>query len=235
MEKYVVLVVGRGKLAAELLNGLGGQSVSRVLPWHERDNKGSGPCMVVHAGSGRELEDVAEFCANTGSPLLELSTAGAQLPPSPVFPIIICPNVNMQMLSFMAMVKQAVGYFKGQDIVITESHQATKTSKPGTAIHLAGYLGVPDEKIRSIRDPKVQSKTLHIPDEFLARHAYHEILMKSGEVEIRLETQVLGKSAYATGLGEVIGIIAHSLLRPGVHDVVDLVISDAERRTACHD
>jgi hypothetical protein len=231
MEKYVVLVVGQGKLAAELLGGLGGQSIARVLPWTERENAASGPWMVVHAGSGRELEDVAGFCADTGSPLLELSTSGKRLPVSPVFPIVLCPNVNMQMLSFMAMVKQAAGYFKDQDIKITESHQATKTTKPGTAIHLAGSLGVAEESIRSIRDPKVQ-KALGIPDEFLDRHAYHEVLIKSGEVEIRLETRVLGKSAYASGLNKLIDIIARNPLSAGVHDVVDLVMGDATRHRA---
>jgi len=231
MEKYVVLVVGRGKLAAELLGGLSGQSIVRVLPWTERENGGSGPSMVVHAGSGRELEDVAGFCAKKGSPLLELSTAGGRLPASPAFPIVLCPNVNMQMLSFMAMVKQAAGYFKGQDIRITESHQAAKSTKPGTAIHLAGSLGVPEDSIRSIRDPKVQ-KALGIPDEFLDRHAYHEVLIKSGEVEIRLETRVLGKSAYASGLDCLIEIIARNPLSAGVHDVVDLVMRDATHHRA---
>ena len=232
MEKYIVLVVGQGKLAAELLSGLGGLRVERVLPWAERESRGSGICMVVHAGSGREFEDVVGFCAKTMSPLLELSTSGGRLPLSPVFPIVVCPNVNMQMLSFMAMVKQAAGYFKGQDIKITESHQATKRTKPGTAIHLASSLGVPEEKIRSIRDPKVQSETLHIPDEFLDRHAYHEVLIKSGEVEIRLETRVLGKSAYACGLNRLIDIIARNPLSAGVYDVVDLVMGDATRHHA---
>lgn len=231
MEKYIVLVVGQGKLAAELLSGLGGQCVERVLPWAERESRGSGSCMVVHAGSGRELEDVVGFCAKTLSPLLELSTSGRRLPLSPVFPIVVCPNVNMQMLSFMAMVKQAAGYFQGQDIEITESHQTTKSTKPGTAIHLAGSLGVAEDSIRSIRDQKVQ-KALGIPDEFLDRHAYHEVLIKGGDVEIRLETRVLGKSAYASGLNKLIDIIARNPLSAGVHDVVDLVMGDATRHRA---
>ncbi len=223
MAKYGVLVVGRGKLAAELLNGLKSSSISSVRPWSERDGLGRGTSMVVHAGSGRELEDVVGFCAATGSILLELSTGGSRLPHAPSFPIILCPNVNMQMLSFMAMIKQAAGYFRDQDIEITESHQAAKSTEPGTAIYLARSLGIPKTRIRSIRDPKTQSENLHIPAEFLDRHAFHEVLIRNAEVEIRLETRVLGKSAYASGLGRIIEVASRCTLQPGVHDVVDLI------------
>jgi dihydrodipicolinate reductase len=182
--------------------------------------------MVVHAGSGRELEDVVEFCSATGFMLLDLSTGGSQFPATITFPVIICPNVNMQMLYFMAMVKQSSRYFQGQDIRIAESHQASKSTKPGTAIHLAKSLGIPETDIRSERDPKVQSEVLGIPSSFLDRHAYHEIVIRNPEVEIRLETRVLGKSAYASGLAKVIEMVSGSKLGPGYHDVVDLVMKD---------
>ena len=119
MEKYEVLVVGRGKLALELLHGLQGSSISGVLPWDERARPEKGRRMVVHAGSGRELDEVVDFCAAGGEILFELSTAGSRLPSQPAFPIVVCPNVNMQMLSFMAMTKQSAARFKGRDIEIT--------------------------------------------------------------------------------------------------------------------
>lgn len=230
MEKSAILIVGRGKLATELLNGLDSESISRVAPWDDRDALTGDRCMVVHAGSGRELDDVIAFCSATGSILLDLSTGGSQFPATPTFPVIICPNVNMQMLSFMAMVKQAAGYFEGQDIRITESHQASKSTKPGTAIHLAQSLSVSENEIRSERDPKAQSEVLGIPTEFLDRHAYHEIVISAPEVEIRLETRVLGKSAYASGLAKVIDMICETKLLPGYHDVVDLVIGSIQKR-----
>ena len=226
MEKFAVFIVGRGKLAEELLHGLGSPIISRVVRWDERDSCEHGPCMVVHAGSGRELEDVVEFCSATGFMLLDLSTGGSQFPATITFPVIICPNVNMQMLYFMAMVKQSSRYFQGQDIRIAESHQASKSTKPGTAIHLAKSLGIPETDIRSERDPKVQSEVLGIPSSFLDRHAYHEIVIRNPEVEIRLETRVLGKSAYASGLAKVIEMVSGSKLGPGYHDVVDLVMKD---------
>ncbi len=223
MEKFAILIVGRGKLATELLNSLGSPSISRVVPWDERDTLDGGRCIVVHAGSGRELDDVVGFCSASGSIFLDLSTGDSRLPASSVFPIIICPNVNMQMLSFMAMIKQSSGYFRGQEIRITESHQAAKSTKPGTAIYLAKSLGIPEEKIRSVRDPQEQNEVLGIPAEFLDRHAYHEVVIASPEVEIRLQTRVLGKSAYACGLAKIIDFVSRCNLSPEHYDIVDLM------------
>ncbi|WP_051307141.1 dihydrodipicolinate reductase C-terminal domain-containing protein [Desulfomicrobium escambiense] len=226
-ETYTILIVGRGRLAAELLHGLQGPGIGSVLPWDERTAAGDGPCMVVHAGSGRELGDVFDFCGARGTVLLDLSTAGTRYPAEPGFPLVVCPNVNMIMLSFMAMVRQAAGYFRGLDIAISESHQAAKKTSPGTAVHLATSLGVPAAVIRSERDPQVQREVIGIPEKFLDRHAYHDIVIRDEQVEIRMQTRVLGKTAYATGLARVIGIVSSRRPSPGCHDIVDLILGDA--------
>ncbi len=54
-------------------------------------------------------------------------------------------------------------------------------------------------------------------------------MIKNPEVEIRLETRVLGKSAYASGLAKVIDIVDRRKLAPGYYDIVDLVIDDIYR------
>ena len=221
-----MLVVGRGKLAEELLHGLDSAFVARVVRWDERDSVPCEPCIVVHAGSGREIDPVVEFCTRTGSVLLELSTGESKLPETITFPAVICPNVNLQMLYFMAMVKRSAGYFMGQDIKISESHQASKSTKPGTAVYLAKSLGLPEDAITSERDPKNQQEVIGIPSPFLDRHAYHQIVITDAEVEIRLETRVLGKSAYASGLSRIIDIIARRRLDPGKYDIVDIVIDE---------
>lgn len=226
MARYVIFIVGRGKLAEELVRGLDSPAVSRVVRWDERAHWTGDRHMVVHAGSGRELNDVIDFCSQNGSTLLDLSTGDSQFPATISFPVVSCPNVNMQMLCFMAMVKHASGYFRGQDIRITESHQASKITSPGTAQYLARSLGVPETGIRSERDPKVQNEVLGIPSAFLDRHAYHQIVIRNPEVEIRLESRVLGKSPYASGLGQIIGMLSGIQLGPGCHDVVDLVTQD---------
>lgn len=228
MDTYTVFIVGHGKLATELLHGLGGPLIARVSHWDERGSFAGGPCMVVHAGSGRELDAVTAFCAENGSILLQLSTADTPLPATTTFPVVICPNVNMPMLSFMAMVRHGAKYFRGLDIRIAESHQASKSTKPGTAVHLAASLGVPESEIRSERDPRVQNEVLGIPPASLDRHAYHEIVISGPEALIRMETRVLGRSAYAAGLAKVINIVARTRPAPGLHDIVDLIMLDAE-------
>ena len=223
MKKYEVLVVGRGKLANELMEGLNGDAISHTIRWDDRSTSVSDSRIVVHAGSGRELPEVIDYCTHTKTLLFELSTTDSVIPDMVEFPVIICPNVNLQMIRFMAMVRQASRYFKGQTIKITESHQATKKTKPGTAIYLANQLGVSESEIRSERNPERQQKIFGIPDEYLARHAYHKIAITSPEAEITLETRVLGKTAYATSLSEIIRIVTQMELGSGRHDILDLV------------
>jgi 4-hydroxy-tetrahydrodipicolinate reductase len=223
MKRFEVLVVGRGKLANELMEGLSGNVISRTIRWDDRSTSVSDSWILVHAGSGRELPEVIDYCTNTNTLLFELSTADSMIPDMVDFPVIICPNVNLQMLRFMAMVRQASRYFKGQTIEITESHQATKKTKPGTAIYLANQLGVSESEIRSERNPERQQKIFGIPAGYLTRHAYHKIAITSPEAEITLETRVLGKTAYAASLSEIISIVTQMDLGSGRHDIVDLV------------
>jgi dihydrodipicolinate reductase len=224
MDKFEVLIIGRGKLANELLGGLSGDAISRVIRWEDRSETPPSSGIVVHAGSGRELTEAIEYCAKTESTLFELSTSGFAIPEKTDFPVIVCPNVNLQMLCFMAMVKRFSGLFKGRTIRITESHQSSKKTKPGTAIYLAKSLGILERDIVSERDPERQQKIMGIPKEHLDRHACHQIVISDPEVEIRLETRVLGKSAYSSGLSKIIGIIAKKRLAPGKYDIVDIII-----------
>lgn len=226
MEKFTIIIVGRGKLAKELLEGLDSPNISSAVRWDERKSLGSERLIVVHAGSGRELDEVIKFCACTRTILLDLATGEASYPAKIKFPVVICPNVNMQMIYFMAMIKHSSRYFRGQNICISESHQASKKTKPGTAAYLAKSLGIPETEIYSERDPCIQTRDLGIPSLFLDRHAYHQIVIRNREVEIRMETKVLGKTAYASGLAKVIDIIARIKLNPGCHDIVDLVINN---------
>jgi len=224
MKRFEVLVVGRGKLANELIEGLNGDSISRTIRWDDRSTSVSDSKIVVHAGSGRELPDVIDYCANTNTLLFELSTADSIVLDLVGFPVSICPNVILQMIRFMAMVRQASRYFKGQNIEITESHQSTKKTKPGTAIYLANQLGVSESEIRSERNPERQQKIVGIPNEYLDRHAYHKIEITSPDADIKLETRVFGKTAYATSLSEILAKVTQMDLGSGCHDIVDLII-----------
>jgi len=134
MEKREVFIVGNGKLADELLNSLCGDTISRVRSWSDPGRSCLERGIVVHAGSGRELGEVIEFCDRTNSLLFELSTSGSVIPKSVTFPVVLCPNVNLLILQFMAMIRMSGQNFREYEIKITESHQSSKKSKPATAI-----------------------------------------------------------------------------------------------------
>ena len=62
MKRFEVVIVGRGKLANELMEGLNGDAISRTVSWDDRATLASDPRIVVHAGSGRELPEVIDYC-----------------------------------------------------------------------------------------------------------------------------------------------------------------------------
>jgi 4-hydroxy-tetrahydrodipicolinate reductase len=220
---FQVLIVGSGKLASELLNNLKSRSICTVLPWTNRNDSHTERTIVVHSGSGRELSDVIQFCSRTNSILVELSTSGKLDASKITFPTIMCPNINILMLKFMAMIQSYGHLFRGYRTEILESHQSTKTSKPGTAINIANSLGLNPDQIVSIRNPEEQESRLGISPEFLFRHAYHKIGIADANVSIVLETRVFGEAPYSSGLAQIIEGIYRRKLEPRIYDVVTLV------------
>lgn len=218
-----VLIVGAGKLAGELLENLRSSSISSVLPWAQRATKWDGCRIIVHAGSGRELKDVVTFCASRQLVLVELSTAGSLEHFKPTFPIVICPNANILMLKFMAMLKSQGHLFSDYQKVLLESHQANKKSEPGTAINLAESLALPKGDIISVRDPLVQEREVGIPPEHLSRHAVHKITITDGNVSVILETKVFGQAPYASGLGQIVEGLCKRELPAGKHEILTLI------------
>ena len=179
--------------------------------------------VVVHTGSGRELADVVSYCERTCSILLELSTGSTLLTQEVGCPVVICPNTNILMLKFMALLAQGGHHFKNYKIQFTESHQADKSSVPGTAVNLAESLGVLPEKIKSVRDVGVQRDALGIPLEYLSRHAYHRLVIEDGLSSVALETKVFGSTPYADGVGQIIQVVSANVLESRRYNVLELI------------
>jgi 4-hydroxy-tetrahydrodipicolinate reductase len=206
-----IIVAGSGKLATELLDSLKANHAWRIVPWAERIDDSS-RSIVVHAGSGRELQAIADYCAATHSSLIELATGSAIESSAHDFPVVMCPNTNILMLKFMNMLEQCGHLFQGHQIALTESHQATKTSVPGTAVNIAHSLGLKPEVITSIRNANTQEKELHIPKSELVRHAYHQVIIQDDACSIKLETRVYGESPYADGVSKIVAAVhTHNL------------------------
>jgi len=217
-----VIIVGAGKLAKELLGSLELDTRHQVVSWEERAPVG-GQAIVVHAGSGRELATVGAFCEETASPLIELSTGSAIEDGEFAFPVVLCPNTNILMLKFMAMLEVSGPLFRGYGIELVESHQASKTSVPGTAVSIAHALGLAPEAIQSVRKPSVQHDTLHIPENQLARHAFHRIRIEDGACSVQMETRVYGDTPYASGVARIVEAVHAHPLENRVYPVMEFI------------
>lgn len=217
-----VYIAGMGKLATELLEKLAPQDGLTISRW-PAENGFNEKCIVVHAGSGRELAAIAAFCKRTSSILVELSTGSSLESSQPDFPVVLCANTNILMLKFMHMLERSGGLFRGGEITITESHQASKTSVPGTAVRIAHSLGLPESSITSVRDAARQENVLDIPREHLARHAFHRIDIQEAGCVISMETKVYGDSPYASGVQKIIASLRQRTLQSRVYPVIEFI------------
>jgi len=217
-----VIVVGAGKLAKELLEALPSKNGGEVIPW-AAEGLPSEKSVVVHAGSGRELQAVAAYCAATRSPLVELSTGSALEHVVEGFPVVLCPNTNLLMLKFMAMLERSGYLFRGYRIGLIESHQAGKTSVPGTAVSMAQALGLAPSDVQSVRDAGVQQRVLQISPERLARHAYHQVLIEDGSCSVRLETRVYGDAPYADGVAHIVAAVRDRPLESRRYSIMEFI------------
>lgn len=223
MEKMKIFVVGSGKLAnAILTSNLSFQS-AEILSWETQYQSITEKSIIVHAGSGRQLKECFEFCSRTKSVFIELSTGLETENINPDFPLIICPNTSILMLKTLNMIKANGKSFKNYQISITESHQATKTTEPGTAFSFAKSLHFPFDKINSIRDPDIQRQKIGILKKYLDKHAYHKIVIKDGIDEITIETKVLGHNSYANGVKMIIETVIKNRLENKKYSVLDLI------------
>lgn len=67
------IIAGKGKLATELLESMQIVELLKKTSW--RNNKTENiRSIIIHAGSGRELPELVNFCKKTNSTLIELST-----------------------------------------------------------------------------------------------------------------------------------------------------------------
>lgn len=216
-----VYIAGAGKLATELLHGLDLPAPLQVQPWLA-GTAAAEQAIVVHAGSGRQLDEIIDFCGRTGSVLIELSTGSKVEALHLTFPVVLCPNTNLLMLKFMSLLDRAGGLFKGYDIHLTESHQASKTSVPGTAVAIADSLGLPATQIESVRDPAEQL-SLGIPADDLHRHAFHRIRINDSVCSVTLETRVLGDAPYAAGVSAIVAAAHQKPLAARTYPIQEFV------------
>ncbi|HTF80572.1 MAG TPA: hypothetical protein VL947_02565, partial [Cytophagales bacterium] len=201
-----IFVVGSGKLANAILSSNLSFEGAELHKWETEYENYHEQAILVHAGSGRQLAECAAFCTRTHSVFIELSTGLETEQMQPDFPLIICPNTSILILKVLNLLKSSGSYFEGDVVSLTESHQSTKTSAPGTAFSFAESLKFPLDQIRSVRDPEIQHREMGIPIEYLDKHAYHKIVIADGPDQVTIETKVLGHASYAHGVQRIIAL-----------------------------
>ncbi|MBV5282441.1 MAG: hypothetical protein JZU53_08400 [Paludibacter sp.] len=223
MEKIKIFVAGSGKLANAILSsGLSFQSCE-IRKWDTYYQTLNEKAILVHAGSGRQLKECMEFCARTKTIFIELSTGLETETLNADFPLIICPNTSILVLKTLNMLKANGRNFENYSISITESHQSTKKTEPGTAYAFANALKFPVDKIVSVRNPEMQQNMIGIPEEYLGKHAYHKISISDGSDELTLETKVLGHDSYAKGVKLIIETALINNLENKRYTVLELI------------
>ena len=220
--KMKVFIIGSGKLANALNAGLS-IPLCEIHKWETACQNLKEKSILVHAGSGRQFDECWNFCSRTKAVFIELSTGLETERQEPDFPLLICPNTSILVLKTLNMIKAYGSYFEGNEISLTESHQATKTTEPGTAYTIADSLKIPHDKVISVRDPEVQLKKIGIPQEYLTKHAYHKIVIKDGDDEITIETKVLGHNTYVNGVRKIIEAILKYDWENRKYTILDLI------------
>lgn len=226
MKKIKIFVAGSGKLANAILNSDLSFQSCEILKWDTRYQMLDEKVILVHAGSGRQLKECVEFCDRTKSIFIELSTGLETEMLQPDFPLIICPNTSILVLKTLNMLKVNGRNFENYSISITESHQSTKKTEPGTAYAFANALKFSVDKIVSVRNPEMQQNKIGIPEEYLGKHAYHKIVIKDGNDEITIETKVLGHDSYAKGVKMIIEAALINSLENKRYTVLDLIANN---------
>ena len=226
MEKIKIFVAGSGKLANAILNSGLSFQMCEIQKWDTHCQTLDEKAILVHAGSGRQLEECMEFCSKTKSIFIELSTGLKTETLNPDFPLIICPNTSILVLKTLNMLKANGRNFENYSISITESHQSTKKTEPGTAYAFANALKFPVDNIVSVRNPEMQRNIIGIPEEYLEKHAYHKIIIKDGSDEVTIETKVLGHDSYAKGVKLIIEAALINSLENRRYTVLDLIASN---------
>jgi dihydrodipicolinate reductase len=157
--------------------------------------------VAIHVGRKERLIELLEWCGRTGCPLIHAASGlDALLPDAPTFTIVRAPNLSLNVIEFMEMIRQSnlKAHKRGADTQIVVSHQLSKTTPPGTAHAIAELLGIPSSAISQLRSREAQ-RAFGVPPEHLERHSHHHLEFRSASCKMELSIRVNGLQEYADG------------------------------------
>jgi 4-hydroxy-tetrahydrodipicolinate reductase len=154
---------------------------------------------------------------------------------------VIAPNMGKQIVAAQAMVEMLAarfpGAFSGYKLSVVESHQKTKVDTSGTAkavVKSMGALGCdpfdPSTDIEMLRDSSSSHERLGVPMDAMNGHAFHTYTLTSpsGDVEIALQHNVIGRKVYAEGSVDACIFLARKIIQGAekkIYNMVDVLES----------
>jgi len=221
-------------MAGAVINACNGKKIKITSYLHEDfdwSNKNWGKPVAIHFGSGKQLNALIDTCEalweHITIPIIQCSTKlPTPVPTGRNVVIINAPNAALPMIRLITAFPGFIEKIRaGMEIGIIESHQSTKADVSGTARMLAKLIGVPEDKIKSLRTHDMQL-AFGVPQEHLGWHAYHKFILVGDGVKITLTTEIHGGNAYAQGALTLAEGLIKTPLNPGIHelkDVIDLI------------
>lgn len=190
-----LIISDRGNLGVALAEQCIKDSIPAV--WYDEARFASDigqDAVAVYVGGGRRFAEFLDFCHTSGDiPMLQCSSDVDVHRLRTPLPIADVNNAAESVAHFIRNLKSLVRDLHERHMAVewklSESHQRTKTSPPGTALRIAALLGIPPEKIHSVRRR----------DDRHSKHIVHAIV-GDGHERYRLECEVLGLEPYARGI-----------------------------------
>lgn len=215
-----ILIAGCGKLAQAIFAAC--QEFQVSCAYFDPKAHRVAASVAVHAGSGKKLSELLDYCEPNFIPIIQAST-GQTLPSEVKIPVVDAPNLALPIVYLMALAPDmhsrlcSLGAFNAH---VKESHQEIKKSVPGTAVAFAKAVGLQPGDITSVRNPDAQ-RELEVPEEHLGRHGYHWIMWDFPDMQVELRTRVNGLRPYAVGAIKLAGNLLAKLpdLEAKIHPV----------------
>lgn len=175
-------------------------------------------CIIYTEKDGERLQSFVDISQKFGCNLLNLATGvmdNIKIPENLNFVLVDAPNSNIEVLKTISQIKidSEIWNMNTHIACITEAHQWSKKSLPGTAKVILDILGniVLHGKIYSVRSPRFAKSVCGIPEKYLGGFGYHMIeIFEKDTIETGIpieqyELKVLGRKSYAEGAYEIIG------------------------------
>jgi dihydrodipicolinate reductase len=168
--------------------------------------------VVVYVSQvSKQLQHAIKVCEVNDVPLLVLSTDVTEdlNKITKSCEVHLIPNSSLEVMDYIAEVKDFWSKNSDWPVTITEYHQSSKANISGTAIEIAKQIHFPEHKIVSLRDDDLAKQKFNIPNQYLNGYAVHQVEFTNPKTHepTMFEIKILGRTTYVQGLLKIIANI----------------------------